>query len=82
MNDAVTYLQALGQEDILEKFSPKPDSGTLFPNRFKTSDSHPDYTGTYARADGVVREVAAWQNDGYISLRFKDQYVASRRESA
>lgn len=82
MNDAVSYLQALGQEDMSTKFTPQPDKGTLFPNTFKKNDSHPDYTGTYATADGTVREVAAWINGDYLSLRFKDQYVASDRKSA
>lgn len=82
MNDALLYLQLLGKEDMSNKFTPKPDTGTLFPNTFKKNDSHPDFTGTYATADGTVRELAAWQNGDYISIRFKDQYIASDRKSA
>ena len=66
-----------------QKYTPKPDSGTLFTNSFKKTDSHPDYTGTYAMPDGTVREVAAWLNPaGYLSLRFSDQYDASSTKSA
>lgn len=63
-------------------FTPKPDSGTLFPNSFKSTDAHPDYTGVYAMPDGTVREVAGWKNGDYISLRFSDQYDSSQRKSA
>ena len=64
-----------------QKYTPKPDTGTLFKNAFKTTDSHPDYTGTYAMPDGMVREVAGWLNPkGYLSLRFSDQYDASSRK--
>lgn len=66
----------------MSKFTPKPDTGTLFKNAFKKADSHPDYTGTYACADGTVREFAAWQNGDYLSIKFSDQYDASKRKSA
>jgi hypothetical protein len=73
-----------GQEDMSEKtskFTPKPDTGTLFENRFKKNDSHPDYTGTYAMPDGTVREFAAWHNENYISVKFSDQYESSKRSA-
>ena len=31
--------------------------------------------------DGTVREIAAWQNGGYLSLRFKDAYVATKKSA-
>ena len=66
----------------MDKYTPKPDTGTLFVNDFKRSDKHPDYTGTYATKDGEVREFAAWlsEKDGrqYLSVRFSDQYVATK----
>ena len=66
----------------MDKFTPKPDTGTLFVNGFKKSDKHPDYTGTYSTKDGEVREFAAWlaEKDGrqYLSVRFSDQYVATK----
>ena len=62
----------------MSKYTPKPDSGTLFPNKFKKNDSQPDYTGQYAMPDGTVREVAGWINDNYISLKFSNAYVAKR----
>ena len=66
-----------------DNYMHQPDKGTLFPNKFKESDSHPDYTGTYAMPDGTMREVAAWINDkGYLSLRFSDQYVSTDKKTA
>ena len=81
------YSLLLGKvKDMSEKdrkFTPKPDTGTLFQNGFKVTDSHPDYTGQYAMPDGTVREMAAWLNPkGYLSIRFSDQYNASSRKSA
>lgn len=83
LNDAYRTLLLGEKKDMSHKFIPNPDSGTLFPNGFKKNDSHPDFTGTYATATGEVREFAAWFNDKdgrqYISVKFSDQYVASKR---
>jgi hypothetical protein len=56
----------------MSKFTPKPDTGTLFRNTFKKNDTHPDFTGQYSMPDGTIREIAAWENGDYLSLRFKD----------
>lgn len=66
-----------------KKYTPKPDHGTLFPNGYKKSEAHPDYTGTYVTQDGTTREVAAWINEGnqgkpFLSLKFQDQYDATK----
>ena len=31
--------------------------------------------------DGTVREVAAWQNGDYLSLRFSDAYVSTKKSA-
>ncbi len=36
------------------------NSGVLFKNDFKTSDSHPDYKGNFTDADGEEKELAGW----------------------
>lgn len=73
----------LGKQEDMSDFTPKPDTGTLFKNGFKANPSQPDYTGSYAMPDGTVREFAAWLNEkGYISVRFSDQYEATKKKSA
>ena len=84
MTDAETVARVMQVErqvyhTLTTKFTPKPDTGTLFKNGFKKNDSHPDYTGTYAQPDGTVREMAAWINGDYLSIRFSDQYEAAKR---
>lgn len=79
MNDAKTYLLLLGQEDIVKDFKHKPDTGTLFINKFRSKESHPNYTGQYAMPDGTIREIAAWDNGNYLSIRFSDQYVTTKK---
>ena len=80
------YLSQLDERQVsnsmISKFRPKPDTGTLFINKFKKNDSHPDFTGMYAMPDGSVREVAGWQNGDYISLRFSNQYDNESKRSA
>jgi hypothetical protein len=55
-------------------FEHKPDSGSIFKNERKTSDSHPSMTGS-ALIDGVEYFVDAWTNESakgrYQSLKFK-----------
>lgn len=76
MNDATTYLQLLGQEDM-SNYQHQPDRGSLFVNQSKDKINQPDYTGSYATADGEVRRMAAWvnktkSNTEYISIIFQD----------
>lgn len=64
-------------------YTPKPDTGTLFANTFKTKPEHPDYTGQYATADGIIREFAVWTNArGYLSVKFQDQYETTTKKTA
>ena len=66
----------------MSQYKHKADSGTLFVNKFKKNDNHPDYIGTYAMPDGTIREVAGWLNTGkdsnYISLKFSNAYESQR----
>ena len=62
----------------MSKFTPKPDTGTLFKNLRKIRDSQPDYTGNYAMPDGTIRQMAAWENGDYLSIKFSDPYEAEK----
>ena len=55
----------------------KPNSGSAFANRKKTSENHPDFTGT-ALIDGKLKDVSIWmkksaQGTDYFSLSFRDK---------
>ena len=55
----------------------KPNSGSAFANRKKTSENHPDFTGT-ALIDGKLKDVSIWmkksaQGIDYFSLSFRDK---------
>ena len=65
-----------GRMLIVNEFIPKPDTGTLFINGYKTTSKQPHYVGTYATEDGTVREFAAWINEptGRLSVKFQDKY--------
>lgn len=45
-------------------YEQKPNSGSLFKNDRKTSEKHPDYTGTWKDANGKEWQLAAWVKDG------------------
>ena len=78
LDDAYSRLVLGEMQDMSKekpKFTPKPDTGTLFKNGYKSNESHPDFVGNYATSDGTIREFAAWLNGDYISVRFSDEYV-------
>ena len=81
MHDEKCYLILGKVKDMSEKFTPKPDTGALFPNKFKEKDTHPDFTGKYAMPDGTVREMAAWRNGDYFSIRFSDAYETTKKSA-
>lgn len=66
-------------------FTHKPNTGSLFKNDKRETDSHPNAKGS-ALIDGVEYWVSAWTNDGnqgkYQSLKFsrKDENKTSRKE--
>lgn len=58
-------------------FEHKPNSGSIFVNKYKERDAQPDWTGT-ALIDGVQYRIAGWDNemrDGntYHALKFEKQ---------
>ena len=56
-------------------YSQKDNTLSLFPNDRKTTDKHPELTGT-ALIDGVAYFADAWRNESaggkrYLSVKFK-----------
>lgn len=54
-------------------------SGALFKNKRKTTDRHPDYTGT-ASINGKELQISAWLNtskagEKYMSLTFQERQM-------
>ncbi len=68
-------------------FKHKPNTGSLFKNDKRETDSHPNAKGS-ALIDGVEYWVSAWTNDGgkgkYQSLKFsrKDENKTARKDYA
>lgn len=58
----------------------KNNTGAIFKNDYKKTESHPDYKGK-ALIDGVEKEVALWLNESksgtkYFSAKFSKPYQA------
>ena len=58
----------------------KQNTGVIFKNNYKKTDSQPDYKGK-ALIDGVEKEVALWLNESksgvkYFSAAFSKPYQA------
>jgi hypothetical protein len=45
-------------------YTPKPNSGSLFKNTRKVSESHPDYTGSVMLESGKEHYLSAWVKEG------------------
>ena len=45
-------------------YTPKPNSGSLFKNTRKVSESHPDYTGSIMLENGKEHYLSAWVKEG------------------
>ena len=67
----------------------KPNTGVLFKNDRKTTENHPDLTGTFYDEDGNERWLSAWKNTSrggkqYVSIVVGDvkeqQFSRSRPE--
>lgn len=64
-------------------YETKPDTGALFKNTRKTTDTHPDRTGS-ALIGGVEYFIDGWLNTGkngeqYLSLKFKPKAAGTAR---
>ena len=58
----------------------KNNTGAIFKNDYKKSETHPDYKGK-ALIDGVEKEIALWLNESktgvkYFSAAFSKPYQA------
>jgi hypothetical protein len=66
-------------------FQHKPETGSLFKNDKRESDSHPNARGS-ALIDGVEYWVDAWTNDGtkgkWQALKFKRKEAAPEQRQA
>ena len=63
-----------------EKFVHKASSGSLFKNKYKEKDTHPDYTGSCTDPNGNVYDLAGWvsktkDGEAYFSLKVELPYV-------
>lgn len=64
----------------------KPNTGAMFKNENKTTDKHPDYTGTWYDKDGVRHNMAMWLNESangkkYMSMA-GSEWKAAEEKSA
>jgi uncharacterized protein (DUF736 family) len=60
-------------------FEQKNNTATLFQNRKKEKDTHPDMTGSLL-VDGIKKDISAWKKqdkngNDYISISIKDPYI-------
>ncbi len=66
-------------------FTPKDNTGALFPNERKEKDTHADRQGT-AMIDGKEYYVNGWLKDGkngrWLSLSFKPKERQERRQES
>jgi uncharacterized protein (DUF736 family) len=60
-------------------FVPKEKHGSLFKNKKKTSENHPDYTGSIM-LDGKERWLSAWLKD-YKDGKFLSVSIGEPKES-
>lgn len=55
-----------------KKFERKNGTGVLFINEKKTTEKHPNMTGTFLTPDGAEYQISAWTKEGkkgkYLSL--------------
>jgi hypothetical protein len=54
--------------------------GTIFKNKYKNSDKHPDYRGTIKTPSGEVLEIALWVKDGKNGKFFSASIQEPRAE--
>ena len=59
----------------------KPNTGAAFKNENKTTDNHPDYTGTFYDKDGVKMNVAIWLNESKAGKKYFSIAHSEWRES-
>ncbi|MDH3376194.1 MAG: hypothetical protein OEQ39_04400 [Gammaproteobacteria bacterium] len=67
--------------DLRPKFTPKPGNGSLFKNKFKKQDNHPDYTGNCTLLDGRPADLAAWIKEDKNGNKFMSIKISEQRES-
>jgi len=58
-------------------YEPKPGTGSLFKNKRKEKDTHPDYRGDLVLPDGTKMELVAWlkatrAGDKFLSLKLSE----------
>lgn len=59
-----------------------PNSGILFPNKFKKDgDNKPDFTGD-CEVDGKKQEVALWKNKGEKGVYYTVKFQEPRKKQA
>tara|TARA_R100000935_G_scaffold56548_1_gene88342 strand:- start:1340 stop:1621 length:282 start_codon:yes stop_codon:yes gene_type:complete len=63
-----------------EKYKHKDGSGSLFKNKYKDTETKPDYKGTCTDPSGKIWELAGWasktnEGESYLSIKLQEVYV-------
>lgn len=64
---------------MADKYQHKEGGGSVFPNRYKTTDAHPDFKGEF-KLNGQLLDIGLWlrqtkTGDGWYSIK-----VSKKRE--
>jgi len=63
-------------------FELRNGQGTIFKNKYKNSDNHPDYRGEFKTPDGELLEIALWVKEGKNGKFFSASVQEPRERSA
>ena len=63
-------------------YEPKPGQFSLFKNKFKESDKHPDYKGDGMDLEGNALSVAAWLKEDKNGNKFMSCKMEPKKEQA
>jgi len=63
-----------------EKYKHKEGSGSLFKNKYKDTETKPDYKGLCTDPNGTIWELAGWgsktaEGEAYLSIKLQKEYV-------
>lgn len=64
----------------MSEFKHKPGSGSIFKNKYKEKETHPDYRGKVVLQDGEEKDIALWIKESskggkFFSVAISNPYV-------